>query len=312
MVKSTQTTKPAPKSTAVAVATPQRPSLIATMALKAGLEPNKYIATLRDTVMPAKVQVSNEQLAAFLSVANEYGLNPLIKEIYAFPGKGGGIVPVVSIDGWVSLINRQKMMDGMTFVDEIDEAGMLMAVTCKIYRKDRAHPTEITEYMVECRRDTDVWKKWPRRMLRHKALIQCARIAFGLSGIYDMDEAERMEALPMQIGGPLVDASSVPPAPAEDEAGPVDEGLDGKADGAGEPDDTKPKTDDKPQGEATAADAADPADQLLEDFKQALGIAKTLKALERTWATFEPRMPDDSRGQAFHDAYEARKEALGL
>jgi len=29
-------------------------------------------------------------------------------------------------------------------------------------------------------------------MLRHKALIQCARIAFGFSGIYDEDEAARI------------------------------------------------------------------------------------------------------------------------
>jgi hypothetical protein len=29
-------------------------------------------------------------------------------------------------------------------------------------------------------------------MLRHKSLIQCARIAFGFVGIYDQDEAERI------------------------------------------------------------------------------------------------------------------------
>jgi hypothetical protein len=29
-------------------------------------------------------------------------------------------------------------------------------------------------------------------MLRHKAMIQCARIAFGYGGIYDQDEAERI------------------------------------------------------------------------------------------------------------------------
>jgi hypothetical protein len=29
-------------------------------------------------------------------------------------------------------------------------------------------------------------------MLRHKALIQCARLAFGYGGIYDQDEAERI------------------------------------------------------------------------------------------------------------------------
>ncbi len=29
-------------------------------------------------------------------------------------------------------------------------------------------------------------------MLRHKAMIQCARLAFGFTGIYDQDEAERI------------------------------------------------------------------------------------------------------------------------
>jgi hypothetical protein len=31
-------------------------------------------------------------------------------------------------------------------------------------------------------------------MLRHKALVQCARLAFGLVGVYDPDEAERIAA----------------------------------------------------------------------------------------------------------------------
>jgi hypothetical protein len=28
-------------------------------------------------------------------------------------------------------------------------------------------------------------------MLRHKALVQCAKLAFGLSGLYDTEEAHR-------------------------------------------------------------------------------------------------------------------------
>ncbi|EBR4477838.1 phage recombination protein Bet, partial [Salmonella enterica] len=32
----------------------------------------------------------------------------------------------------------------------------------------------------------------PTRMLRHKTLIQCARLAFGFAGIFDQDEAERV------------------------------------------------------------------------------------------------------------------------
>ena len=65
--------------------------------------------------------------------------------------------------------------------------------TCRIYRKDRSHPIVVTEYMDECRRNTQPWKSHPRRMLRHKAMIQAARLAFGFTGIYDEDEAERIK-----------------------------------------------------------------------------------------------------------------------
>jgi RecT family len=61
----------------------------------------------------------------------------------------------------------------------------------------------VTEYLAECWRDSEPWIRWPRRMLRHKALIQCARYAFGFSGIIDQDEYERLRSAPMP--------SSVPP-----------------------------------------------------------------------------------------------------
>src|SRR3546814_11476971 len=46
--------------------------------------------------------------------------------------------------------------------------------------------------MSECKRGTQPWQSHPRRMLRHKATIQCARLAFGSGGIYEQDEAERI------------------------------------------------------------------------------------------------------------------------
>lgn len=146
-----------------------------------------------NTIMPAGKQVTQEQFVSFISVANEYKLNPLTKEIYAFPSKGGGIQPIVSIDGWLKIINQHPDFDGMEFKDNADDNGKLISITCRIYRKCRSHPTEMTEYMSECSRPTDTWKQWPSRMLRHKATIQAARYAFGLSGIIDPDEAERYQ-----------------------------------------------------------------------------------------------------------------------
>lgn len=143
------------------------------------------INTLKATAF--KGQVSDAQMAALLIVANQYGLSPWTKEIYAFPDRNNGIVPVVGVDGWSRIINSHAQFDGIDFQqDEI-------SCTCTIYRKDRNHPVKVTEYMAECRRDgVGPWKSHPYRMLRHKALIQCARLAFGFVGIFDQDEAERI------------------------------------------------------------------------------------------------------------------------
>lgn len=173
---------------ALVPAAPRR-SVIVDMAERFGMEPTAFQQTLTKTVIPSGA--SMEQFAAFLLVAKQYSLNPLTKEIFAFPAKGGGIVPVVSVDGWIRMIQDHPQMDGLEFVD-VREEGELVAVTARIYRKDRSRPVEVTEYMSECKRNTDVWKQWPARMLRHKATIQAARYAFGFSGIYDQDEAERM------------------------------------------------------------------------------------------------------------------------
>jgi hypothetical protein len=50
-------------------------------------------------------------------------------------------------------------------------------------------PTSVREYLVEVRGLSAGWITHPRRMLRHKAMVQCARLTFGLIGIYDADEA---------------------------------------------------------------------------------------------------------------------------
>jgi phage recombination protein Bet len=174
----------------VVVTLPERQprSVLVDMSGRYGMEPAAFEATLRATV--CKGNVSREEFAAFLLVAKEYGLNPMTKELYAFPAKGGGIQPIVSIDGWARIINDHPQFDGMDFED-VREGEEIIAITCRMHRKDRSRSIEATEYMAECRRGTEVWKTWPRRMLRHKAMIQCARYAFGFSGIVEQDEYER-------------------------------------------------------------------------------------------------------------------------
>jgi phage recombination protein Bet len=173
------------------VAQIQRPSLIAKLASVYNLEPTKFANIVKSTCMPSNKPVSDEEFAAFLMVADKHNLNPITREIYAFPKKGGGIQPIVSIDGWMTLINSHADFDGMEFNDALNDKGELVSITCSMYRKDRTRPVSVTEYMNECKRATEPWQKWPARMLRHKAAIQAARYAFSFSGIIEPEEAER-------------------------------------------------------------------------------------------------------------------------
>lgn len=167
--------------------------VLASMASRFGMEARAFESTVMNTLIPANINPTKEMVAAFLLVAKQHNLNPFTKEIFAFPAKGG-IQPVVSVDGWMKLINSHPEFDGMEFKDTLTSDGQLVSVTCRIFRKDRSHPVEVTEYMSECRRGTDTWKQWPMRMLRHKSAIQAARYAFGFAGIMEPDEAERMVA----------------------------------------------------------------------------------------------------------------------
>ena len=183
----------------------EKKSLVTSMAQRYDMGSAEFVNTIKATCLPSNA--SDAQFASFLMVAKEYNLNPLTKEIYAFPSKGG-IQPIVSIDGWMKMINSHPDFDGLEFKDQFDD-GKLVAVTAKIYRKDRSHPVEVTEYMSECKRNTDPWKQWPARMLRHKATIQAARYAFSFSGIMEQDEFDRMPAAEKDITPPAPEGKGV-------------------------------------------------------------------------------------------------------
>jgi phage recombination protein Bet len=140
-------------------------------------------------------KATDAQMTALCIVANEYGLNPFVKELYAFPSQNG-IVPMVSIDGWLRIINEHPQFAGMDIVyaDNVVTVGKSKPcpeyIEVTIHRKDRPHTSSpIREYLDECYRGTEPWNGMTRRMLRHKAIMQAARVTMGLHGIFDEDEA---------------------------------------------------------------------------------------------------------------------------
>lgn len=59
---------------------------------------------------------TNDQMMVLLVVAEQYNLNPFTREIYAFPDRQNGIIPVVGVDGWSRIINEHPQHDGVEFV----------------------------------------------------------------------------------------------------------------------------------------------------------------------------------------------------
>jgi phage recombination protein Bet len=176
------------------------------------IDPDRVFDIMRATCFRQKNgNVTNEQMVALLVVANQYGLNPFTKEIYAF-ADSGGIVPVVGIDGWIRLANEHPQFDGFTvafgpYEEQVvvrlvwgEQKGQKVLkrtpaygpewVTVTVHRKDRSHPIVVTEFLNECWRDTDPWNTSPARMLRHRGIIQAFRLAFGFAGIQGEDETE--------------------------------------------------------------------------------------------------------------------------
>ena len=161
--------------------------------------------------------VTDAQMEALLIVAEQYRLNPFTKELFAFSDKGA-IVPVVSVDGWSRIINEHPQSDGFEFTYSSTFATMPRGKPCpdwcevSLFRKDRTRPTVIREFLDEvyqAPRGKDggydgPWQTHTKRFLRHKTLIQGARLAFGFAGIYDEDEARR-----------IIDAGSIDAATGE-------------------------------------------------------------------------------------------------
>jgi len=165
----------------------QETGLIATMAKQYNLDPGTFKATIMAAAVGGGKSMNTLDLAQLLLVANEYNLNPVTKEIYAFPSRNG-LQPLVGIDGWIKLANRHPEFDGIQTEVVNDKDGNMIGMTATVWRKDRSHPVIETEYLSECRKNTDLWKRMPNRMMKHRAKAQAIRTAFGFAGIYLPDE----------------------------------------------------------------------------------------------------------------------------
>lgn len=125
-----------------------------------------------------QLEVPARTILNLLRTVQYLHLDPLAEEIGFVQYADGQWQTYISIDGCAKLLNSHVQFNGLTFTQAhtlID--GVPEWIECSIYRKDRELPICVREYFCEVKGGSTIWQKMPNRMLRHRALQQCVRLA---------------------------------------------------------------------------------------------------------------------------------------
>jgi hypothetical protein len=125
-----------------------------------------------------QIDVPTKTVLTLLRMMQNLHLDPLLEEIGLAQYEDGQWQVFITIEGCAKLLNQHPQFNGLLF----NQANTLIDgvpewIECSIYRKDREVPTTVREYYIEVRGESAIWQKMPRRILRHRALQQCVRLA---------------------------------------------------------------------------------------------------------------------------------------
>ena len=125
-----------------------------------------------------QIDVPAKTILTLLRMMQNLHLDPLLEEIGLAQYEDGQWHVFITIEGCAKLLNQHPQFNGLLF----NQANTLIEgvpewIECSIYRKDREVPTTVREYYIEVRGENTIWQKMPRRILRHRALQQCVRLA---------------------------------------------------------------------------------------------------------------------------------------
>lgn len=125
-----------------------------------------------------QIEVPAKTILHLLRMMQNLYLDPLNDEIGFTQYEDGYWQVIITIEGCSKLLNAHSQFNGLVFnqADTLID-GVPEWIECSIFRRDRIMPITVREYFIEVRNEKEIWKKMPRRMLRHRALQQCVRLA---------------------------------------------------------------------------------------------------------------------------------------
>jgi hypothetical protein len=127
-----------------------------------------------------QVMAPKQTLLALLRIAREHQLDPLKEEVALALYEDSHWQAYITVEGYSKILNTHPAFDGIIFTQSEEHTnGIPIWMECTIYRKDRSNPIMVREYFEEVKGEQAIWQKMPRRMLRHRVMQQCARLAMG-------------------------------------------------------------------------------------------------------------------------------------
>ena len=188
-----------------------------------GIESGMMLDTIKAQCFKSTTpdKVTDEQLAAFISVANTLKLNPLLSGmLYCYPAKNGGIEPMIGPDGIFTLLANNpdivKQDDGgPAWYTEQAKEGAEDVCTAYINHATKGllkKKIYLAEWVVGSNPN---WQSRRRHMADVRALKQCARQV--IHGI-PFDEDERTIAEMVNVTNTATQAPAEPPPPRPDPA----------------------------------------------------------------------------------------------
>ena len=165
------------------------------------------IAVIQNTVAKGTTKV---ELAYFINVCKTVGLNPFIKEIWAYKDHRQNLLVFAGRDGFLAKAQRDKNFAGIrssevrkndvfkidiannkiTHEFGLEERGEILGGYCIVFRKGGEPTIEYVDFKTY-NRGFGAWKTHPSDMIKKVAETHALKKGFGISGIqseYDFQE----------------------------------------------------------------------------------------------------------------------------
>jgi len=149
-------------------------TMVERVAQERGMDSKAYLETLAAGPLSG---MNREQAHVALGDIHRTGLCPLSDELL-FLKKGGKYTTTIRYGGMTRLMRRKGITHvDVTYVTHEDGDVECRAVLGKTNEDGVVESFCRPEFLSECKQGNQVWEKYPRKMLGHRAVMQSARLA---------------------------------------------------------------------------------------------------------------------------------------